>query len=85
MCERLRDRVAGAIGELQRPAPERDRTVRLAGDERVLRRVGHDGCEAELGAFVGVFDEVPDLERPLEVLPRLREGGDPLGLQPRGT
>ena len=81
MGKRLRDDVAGAIGELQGPASESDSTVRVAGDERVVRRVGHDRCEPELRAGRGVVDEIPDLEGALEVLGGLRERRGPLGLQ----
>ena len=55
----------------------------LAGDVRVLRRVGDDPGQVELRALGGVVDEVPDLQRPLEVLGGLDEGEDLLGLQPR--
>ena len=47
----LRDDVAGAIGELQRPAAESGRPVRVAGEVRVLRGVGHDGGKVERGAL----------------------------------
>jgi hypothetical protein len=41
-------------------------------------------AEAELGPLVGALDEVPDLQRELEVLRGLGEGVDELRLQPRG-
>jgi hypothetical protein len=41
-------------------------------------------AEAELGPLVGVLDEVPDLQRELEVLRGLGEGVDALRLQPHG-
>ena len=80
--QRRGDHVVGAVGELDRHAAEGDRAVVLAGDEHALCRVGRDRRQAELGALVGVLDELPDLQRALEVLPGLGEGEDLLGLQP---
>ena len=81
-CQRRGDHVAGGVGQLDRHAAEGDRAVVLARDEHALCRVGRDGRQAELGALVGVLDELPDLQRPLEVLSGLGEGEDLLGLQP---
>ena len=81
-CQRGGDHVAGGVGQLDRHAAEGDRAVVLARDEHALCRVGRHGRQAELGALVGVLDELPDLQRPLEVLSGLGEGEDLLGLQP---
>ena len=75
------DDVAAAVGELDGHAPERDRAVVLARDVGVVRRVGDHVEQIELRALGGVLDEVPDLERALEVLAGFHEGEDLLGLQ----
>ena len=79
--QRRGDHVVAAVGELDRQASEADRAVVLAGDVHALCGVGRDRRQPELGALLGVVDEVPDLERPFEVLPGLGEGEDLLGLQ----
>ena len=46
-----------------------------------VRRAPDDGGQPELGALVGVRDDVPDLQGALELLRGLGEGRGPLGLE----
>ena len=65
-----------------RPAPESDRTVVLAGDERGLRRARHDRCQAELASARRRPRRGPRSPARARSAAGLGEGGGLFGLQP---
>ena len=81
--QRRGDHVVGAVGELDRHAPERDRTVVLAGDVGVVRRVGRRppaSSSSERSAASSTRSQISSARS--KCWRGLGEGEDLLGLEP---